>query len=377
LVDRDLARRLVAEALGTGMLVVAVVGSGIAAERLSPGDVGLQLFENAAATAAALIAIILALGPVSGAHLNPVVTLVDRALGRLSTIEAATYVGAQLLGAAVGVVIANLMFSLPAIELSTKARSSGGLWLAEMVATFGLVLVIFGLVRSGRTAVAPFAVGAYIGGAYFFTASTSFANPAVTAARMLSDTFTGIAPGSVLPFLAAQTAGAALAVPIVRFLYPTPHAAVPTSTAAPREGVAMADVPEVLFVCVHNAGRSQMAAALLDHHAQGRVRVRSAGSAPAGEVNPAVVEAMAEVGIDISKEFPKPLTDDAARAADVLVTMGCGDACPVYPGKRYLDWELADPAGEGLAAVRPIRDEIDRRVRTLLGELVPTGAQGA
>ncbi len=137
------------------------------------------------------------------------------------------------------------------------------------------------------------------------------------------------------------------------------------------QGVTVSEVPEVLFVCVHNAGRSQMAAALLDHHAQGRVHVRSAGSAPASDVNPAVVEAMAELGIDISKEFPKPLTDEVARAADVLITMGCGDACPIYPGKRYLDWELADPAGQGVEAVRPIRDEIDRRVRALLAELVP------
>jgi protein-tyrosine-phosphatase len=130
------------------------------------------------------------------------------------------------------------------------------------------------------------------------------------------------------------------------------------------------DIPEVLFVCVHNAGRSQMAAALLDHHAQGRVQVRSAGSAPADEINPAVREAMAEIGIDVSKAFPKPLTDELAREADVLVTMGCGDACPVYPGKRYLDWELADPAGKGVADVRPIRDEIDKRVQALLAELL-------
>jgi arsenate reductase len=130
------------------------------------------------------------------------------------------------------------------------------------------------------------------------------------------------------------------------------------------------ELPEVLFVCVHNAGRSQMAAALLAHHADGRVVVRSAGSAPADAVNPAVVEAMREVGIDISGEQPKILTVDAARAADVLVTMGCGDACPVFPGKRYLDWQLDDPAGQGVEAVRPIRDEIDRRVRALLDELL-------
>ncbi|GIU86732.1 MAG: low molecular weight phosphatase family protein [Acidimicrobiia bacterium] len=134
------------------------------------------------------------------------------------------------------------------------------------------------------------------------------------------------------------------------------------------------DIPEVLFVCVHNAGRSQMAAALLDHHARGRVRVRSAGSEPADRVNPAVVEVMREIGLDLSKEFPKPLSDDAVRAADVVVTMGCGDSCPLYPGKRYLDWELPDPAGRPVDEVRPIRDEIDARVRALLAELVPGGA---
>jgi protein-tyrosine-phosphatase len=132
------------------------------------------------------------------------------------------------------------------------------------------------------------------------------------------------------------------------------------------------DVPEVLFVCVHNAGRSQMAAALLDHHAAGRVIVRSAGSAPANEISPAVVAVMGELGLDLSKEFPKPLTTEAVEGSDVVVTMGCGDACPVFPGKRYLDWELPDPAGKQVEEVRLIRDEIDRRVRTLFEELVPS-----
>lgn len=132
----------------------------------------------------------------------------------------------------------------------------------------------------------------------------------------------------------------------------------------------MTDVPEVLFVCVHNAGRSQMAAALLDHRANGKVHVRSAGSDPADRLNPAVVEAMSEIGLDISKEFPKPLTDDVVRTADVVITMGCGDACPFYPGKRYLDWELADPAGKPLAVARRIRDEIDELVQQLLVDLV-------
>ena len=134
----------------------------------------------------------------------------------------------------------------------------------------------------------------------------------------------------------------------------------------------MTTVPEVLFVCVHNAGRSQMAAALLHRRANGTVRVRSAGSDPADRLNPSVVEAMTEVGLDISEEFPKPLTDEAVGAADVVITMGCGDACPFYPGKRYLDWDLEDPAGESLATVRRIRDEIDERVRLLLDELAPT-----
>lgn len=217
----DLSRRAFAEALGAALLVMAVIGSGIAAQRLSPGDTGLQLLENAAATAAALVAIILALGPVSGAHLNPVVTLAARAFGSLTTREASAYVGAQVVGGAAGAVIANVMFSLPAVELSTHARSSAALWTSDVVATFGLLLVIFGVVRSGRSAAAPFAVGAYIGGAYFFTSSTSFANPAVTVARTLSDTFAGIAPGSVPAFVLAQLAGAGLAIAAVRLLYPS------------------------------------------------------------------------------------------------------------------------------------------------------------
>ncbi len=215
-----MARRLVAEFIGTALLLAAVVGSGIAAQRLSPDDVGLQLLENAAATAAALVAIILAIGPVSGAHLNPAVTLADWILGGVTTKLAAGYLVAQVLGASVGTVLANLMFGLAAIDIASKARTGPGLWLAEVVATFGLLLVIFGVVRSGRTAVVPFAVGAYIAGAYWFTASTSFANPAVTIARELSNTFAGISPGSVPGFLVAQLAGAGLAVMTIRYLYP-------------------------------------------------------------------------------------------------------------------------------------------------------------
>jgi glycerol uptake facilitator-like aquaporin len=216
----ELVRRALAEFVGTALLLIAVVGSGIAAQTLSPIDTGLELLENAVATGAALVAIILAVGSVSGAHLNPVVSCADALFGGLGRLQLLVYVVAQIVGAATGVVIANVMFALPAITISTRARSSPNLWLGECVATFGLLLVIFGVTRSGRGAAAPFAVGAFITGAYFFTSSTSFANPAVTLARTLSDTFAGIAPGSVLPFIVAQLVGAAVACAVVRALWP-------------------------------------------------------------------------------------------------------------------------------------------------------------
>jgi arsenate reductase len=216
----SLGRRALAEFLGSAFLVAVIVGSGVAAQRLSPGDVGLQLFENAAVTGAGLIAIILAVGPVSGGHLNPVVSLADRWFGGLSTRDLGVYVIAQITGACTGCMLANLMYGLPAIDWSTKARSGGGLWLAEVIATLGLLLVVFGVARSRRNNLAPFAVGTYIAAAYWFTSSTSFANPAVTIGRMLSDSFAGIAPGSVPGFVAFQIVGATAAVVIVRVLYP-------------------------------------------------------------------------------------------------------------------------------------------------------------
>ena len=215
-----LARKSLAELIGTALLVAAVIGSGIAAQRLSPTDVGLQLFENAAATAGALIAIILALGAVSGAHLNPVVTLVDRVLGGLTNGEAAVYVISQIVGGVVGAIVANLMFDEAAVTWSTHHRFSGAHFLGEVVATFGLVLVVFGIARSGRASTAPFAVAAYIAAAYWFTSSTSFANPAVTFARTLSDTFAGIAPSSAPGFVVAQLVGGGLGLACVVALYP-------------------------------------------------------------------------------------------------------------------------------------------------------------
>ena len=217
----DLPRRLAAEALGTGFLIVAVIGSGIMATNLSPNDVGLQLLENAAATAGALIGLILMFGAVSGAHFNPVVTLVDWRFGTVGGRVAVLYIVCQTIGGCIGAVVANVMFSLPAFEVSTKSRSSGALWLSEVVATVGLLLVIHGCVRTGRASVVPFAVGLWIGGAYFFTSSTSFANPAVTVARMFSDTFAGIKPSSAPMFILMQLIGAVIAFVLIRFFYPS------------------------------------------------------------------------------------------------------------------------------------------------------------
>jgi glycerol uptake facilitator-like aquaporin len=218
--DVALWRRLTAEFLGSAFLAAVVVGSGIAAQRLSPGATGLELLENAAATAAGLFAIILMFGPVSGAHFNPVVSFADAAFGGLSWRDAAAYLPAQVTGCIGGAVIANLMFAGKAVSISAKHRATPAHFLSEVVATLGLIVVIFALARSGRSRSAAAAVGAYIGAAYFFTSSTSFANPAITVGRMFSATFAGIAPASVPAFIAAQIVGGALAVVVIRALYP-------------------------------------------------------------------------------------------------------------------------------------------------------------
>jgi glycerol uptake facilitator-like aquaporin len=213
-------RRLLAEYLGSMLLAAIVIGSGIAAQRLSPGSTGLELFENAAATAAGLFAIIYMFGPVSGAHFNPVISFVDASFGGIRWTRAAAYLPAQVSGCVSGAILANLMFSRAAISISSKHRASPGHFLSEVVATAGLVLVLFALARSRRLAQAPAAVGAYIGAAYFFTSSTSFANPAIDVGRMFSDTFAGIAPSSVPSFVGAQVLGGAVGGVLVRLLYP-------------------------------------------------------------------------------------------------------------------------------------------------------------
>lgn len=215
-----LARRLLAEFLGSVLLATLVIGSGIAAQTLSPGDVGLQLFENAAATAAGLFTIILMFGPVSGGHFNPVVSLVDAHFGGISWRDTSAYVPVQIAGCVTGAVVANAMFALAAISISSHHRATPSHLLSEAIATAGLVMVIFALARTGRASVAPAAVGAYIGAAYFFTSSASFANPAITVGRMFSNTFAGIAPASVPGFVVAQLVGGIGACAVVRTLYP-------------------------------------------------------------------------------------------------------------------------------------------------------------
>jgi glycerol uptake facilitator-like aquaporin len=223
----SLPRRLLAEGLGAGLLVAVVVGSGIAAQRLSPGDVGLQLLENSLVTALGLAVLVAALAPVSGAHLNPVVTAVLWADGRgqpgaLSARGAAAYAGVQTVGAVGGCVLANAMYAVPVTDLASTERDGWRLMLGEVVATAGLVLLVVLLLRTGRAALAAPAVGAYIGAAYWFTSSTSFANPAVTVGRMFSDTFAGIAPSSVPGFVLAQVVGGAVGLGLARLLVPGP-----------------------------------------------------------------------------------------------------------------------------------------------------------
>lgn len=231
LLRTDLTRRAFAEATGTALLVIVVVGSGIMAERLSPGDIGLQLLQNSTATAFGLTALILLMGPVSGAHFNPVVSLADWLLGHrhgtgLTGRDLLAYLPAQIAGAIVGAALANLMFDLAAVTASRHERTGTGLWLGEVIATAGLVAVIFALIRTGRAALAAPTVGAYIGAAYWFTSSTSFANPAVTIGRAFTDSFAGIAPGSVPGFIAAQLIGATFGLGLVIVLYPrTPSSA--------------------------------------------------------------------------------------------------------------------------------------------------------
>ena len=235
-----LTRRLLAEYLGSAFLAAVVIGSGIAAQQLSPDDTGQQLLYNAAATAAGLFAIILMFGPVSGGHFNPVVSLVDAAFGGLSRRDAFAYIPVQIAGCATGAVVANATFALSAVSIATIHRASPAHVFAEVVATFGLLLLIFALVRSGRAATAAAGVGAYIGAAYWFTSSTSFANPAISVGRIFSDTFAGIAPASVPAFVIAQLIGGLIAYAVLRTLYPDVGPATAAEVVVPHDTAATA-----------------------------------------------------------------------------------------------------------------------------------------
>lgn len=362
----SLGRRVVAELIGTALLVAAVVGSGIMAERLSSGNIGLALLANTIATGAALIALILTFGPISGAHFNPVVSVSEAIAGGLSRRAATLYILAQCIGGLAGAAIAHLMFSMPLYSVSVHVRSGSAQLFSEFVAAFGLMSVIWGCSKARPNAV-PFAVGAYIAAAYWFTASTSFANPAVTLARAFSNTFAGIRPVDAPWFIASQFAGALSATALFRWLLPrdlageAPKVLVSHSSAAND-----ARKKTYIFACVHNAGRSQMAAAFFNLYAEESCRAISAGTMPAEHLHPEVVQVMSEIGIDLSGARPQKLTEELAKAANVLVTMGCGETCPFVPGLRIIDWSVPDPKGRPPEVVRRIRDQIHEQVRTLM-----------
>ena len=354
----DRGRRLVAEGIGTALLLTAVVGSAIMAERLAAGNLAITLLANSLATAAALAALILTLGSVSGAHFNPAVTAADASLGGLGWSDVPPYVLAQIAGAVTGVWTAHAMFGEPIFAASLQERSGPAQMFSEFVATFGLLAVICGCSRR-RPAAVPFAVAAYIGAAFWFTASTSFANPAVTVARAFTDSVAGIRPADVPGFILSQLAGALTAT--LLFSWIVPRLPEPPERRLPRPRCT------VLFACVHNAGRSQMAAAWFNLIADpDKARAISAGTDPGTRVHPEVVEAMREAGVDLSAAATTRLTPVVAQRAQMLVTMGCGDQCPVVPGARRDDWPLDDPKGKPMAQVRAIRDDIRQRVQKLI-----------
>jgi glycerol uptake facilitator-like aquaporin/protein-tyrosine-phosphatase len=369
--DVTLGRRATAEAIGSGLLLATVVGSGIMAERLAGGNVAIALLANTIATGAGLIALILTFGPISGAHFNPAVTLAGAAQGGLPWRDVPAYVSAQVLGAFAGVAAAHVMFEKPVFAASLHVRSGPAQLVSEFVATFGLLAVIWGVSRKNAPFV-PFAVGAYITAAYWFTASTSFANPAVTLARAATDSFAGIRPVDAPAFVVVQFAGAAAATLLFRWLLPQPIPVARRGSAELIEPAAKdrgTSMDRVLFACVHNAGRSQMAAAWFNALANpARAQAISAGTEPGHHVHPVVVDAMKEVGIDLEHVAPRKLTGDLAATSSILVTMGCGEACPVVPGLKRMDWPLEDPKGKPLERVREIRDDVKSRVLQLLRE---------
>lgn len=384
----SLARRAAAEAVGTSMLLAGIVGSGIMAERLASGNGAIALLANALATGGVLVAVILVFGPISGAHFNPAVTLADALRGGLKWKDVLAYIIAQIGGAIAGVGVANLMFGEPVFVASHHARHGWPILLSEVIATFGLLAVIWGCARY-RSNVTAFAIAAYIVGAYWFTASTSFANPAVAIARSLSDTFTGIAPGDVPGFIAAQLVGAFAATALFVWCWPSnlaadavviPHRSVRRRSSSMKRSA--------LFVCVHNSARSQMAEAFLNRRCPEDFIAESAGLEP-GTVNPLAIAAMREVGIDISTNDTKSTFDllQRGRQYSYVITVcdeTSAERCPVFPGgARRLHWSFPDPATlpgsweERLAQTRLIRDQISAKIDAWCAEICEQAAQPA
>jgi glycerol uptake facilitator-like aquaporin/protein-tyrosine-phosphatase len=384
----SVARRAAAEAVGTAMLLAGIIGSGIMAERLAGGNVALALLANTLATGGVLAAIILAFGPISGAHFNPAVTLADALRGGLRWHDVPPYVVAQLTGAIAGVAVANLMFGDPIFFASHHARHGPPLLLSEFIATFGLLAVIWGCSRY-RSNLTAFAVAAYIVGAYWFTASTSFANPAVTIARSLSDTFAGIAPADIPGFIAAELVGALAATALFAWLWPDNLAA--DAVVIPHQSVRRKSNDmkrSVLFVCVHNSARSQMAEAFLNRRCSDDFIAESAGLEP-GTLNPLAVAAMRKVGVDISNKDTKSTFDLFKRGKhfSYVITVcdeTSAERCPIFPGgARRLHWSFPDPAAlegtseERLAQTRLIRDQIRAKIDTWCSEVCEPAARTA
>lgn len=383
----NLARRAAAEAVGTAILLAGIVGSGIMAQRLANGNVALALLANTLATGGVLAAIILAFGPISGAHFNPAVSLADALRGGLKWKDVLAYIASQVGGAIAGVGFANLMFGEPMFFASNHARHGWPMLLSEFVATFGLLAVIWGCSRY-RSSVTAFAIAAYIVGAYWFTASTSFANPAVTIARSLSDTFAGIAPVDVPGFIAAEIAGALAATALFACLWPnslaadavvTPHRTVRRRSSSMKRSV--------LFVCVHNSARSQMAEAFLNQRCPDDFVAESAGLEPS-TLNPLAVATMREVGIDMSHKDTKSTFDlfKLGKQYSYVITVcdeTSAERCPVFPGgARRLHWSFPDPASlrgdwePRLAQTRRIRDQIRAKVDAWCAEICEPATSG-
>ncbi len=362
--DTTLPRRLVAEALGTAFLLAAVVGSGIMGERLSGGNVAIALLANSLATGTVLAVLILVFGPISGAHFNPAVTLADASQRRVPWHEVLTYVAVQIAGAFAGVAAANVMFGEPLFAASTHARAGAAQAFSEFIATFGLLLVIQGCSRS-RPGAIPFAVGAY--GRLLVHRLHILREPGRDAGARCHGNVLRHPPGRRAGFparAADRHRGCHWSLPLAR-----PAAgAGGVSRASPRRArPRRSPMKTVIFACVHNAGRSQLAVAFFNEMTNPALaRAVSAGTRPAARVHPEVVEAMREVGIEVGAAKPQLLTPQLAQGAQLLITMGCGDECPVVPGLRREDWPLEDPKGQSPAKVREIRDEIRGRVWQLI-----------